>query len=284
MKRIGFSVFLLLSSLTLFSQTLKIGIIEYPPYEYSVEGDLKGISFELVVEIFKKMNQPIEFEILPWKRALLYLELKKIDGLFQVLNIPKRTNFAIYTKEVLMNETVSLFCLKTHPIYFDGTLESIKSYRMGLIDGFSYGITLDTYIKNQLLLKTENADNVINNLNKLLARRIEIIPGDKYAICKLLIEKGVEKKVWNMGEIEITPAYFVFAKKKGYKSYQRKYDAILNKMKASGEYDRIIETAEIRNQVFLNTKVEKSQIDLNKKRDHSITNSPQKSECPAEEK
>ncbi len=59
---------------------------DYPPFIYKdKDGRPRGLYQELMVEIFKRMEVPLIYEVFPWKRAQKYTEEGKSDGMITAL-------------------------------------------------------------------------------------------------------------------------------------------------------------------------------------------------------
>ncbi len=53
-----------------FAETLELVTLQYPPYEYEENGEVKGLAVEIVKEVFKRLDQPISIKVYPWARSL----------------------------------------------------------------------------------------------------------------------------------------------------------------------------------------------------------------------
>ncbi len=62
-----------------FAADFKIMTEEYPPYNYTEDGKLTGLSSEVMVELTKRLGHSGDIEVLSWARA--YGLIQKKDGL-----------------------------------------------------------------------------------------------------------------------------------------------------------------------------------------------------------
>ncbi len=76
-----FAAFMLLG-INAYSDELKLVTLEFPPYEYSENGEIKGSAVEVVKEAFKRMGQPIKINAYPWARAIKMVEGGEADAIF----------------------------------------------------------------------------------------------------------------------------------------------------------------------------------------------------------
>ncbi len=65
---------------------------------------ITGIAYDLSHEIGKKLNIPIKFIELPWKRMLLYLKKGKIDMVLGIYWTQQRSQNYYYTSPFLNND------------------------------------------------------------------------------------------------------------------------------------------------------------------------------------
>ncbi|MCK5194699.1 MAG: transporter substrate-binding domain-containing protein, partial [Desulfobulbaceae bacterium] len=198
--------------------TLKIALLDFPPYEFQANNKIDGITVRIVREVFKRMNQPISMSKLPWSRALLYLQRGEIDGLFEILKKPEREEFADYSKVVLMDETASLFVLDDSSISFDGDLNKLQNYTVGVRQDFSYGAEFDQAVEDKVISKMVKKVYPEDLLRLLNFGRIDILIGDKYGIPytynKIYTVKNFKKIKRLSPDVQYTPSYMAFSKKR----------------------------------------------------------------------
>ncbi len=226
---------------------LELAIMEYPPYEYQEQGKLKGVSVELVREVFKRLNEPINIQLLPLSRGLKYLKFGQIDGLFQILKHPERMAYAEFTEVALMEETVSLFALQNFRVNFDGNLMSLSALRFGVRDTFSYGNRFDRAVRTGVLTRVTSDKSTERLLMLLNRRRIDLVVGDTinipYLYRKLQSDLSGLKLTAIKGltpVIQSTPTYLAFSKVRQHHDLARRFDLILLEMKRDGSYLNIL--------------------------------------------
>ncbi len=246
---------IMLSILTIFysqisAEVLKLGVVDFPPYEYRTKNNIDGMSVEIVKHIFKKMNKPFSFMFLPWSRALLYLKNGEIDGLFDIIKKAEREKYADYSKVVLMNEYTSLFVLKESNIVYNKNLSELGSYVFGLRQDFSYGAKFDYARKNKIIKKIETSPFPKKLFIKLNYGQIDILVGDKYGIPYLFKKTRLEKNKFIKIEyknikrlspdVQSVPTYIAFSKKNNLLDLRDRFDTTLLGMKKNGTYYKII--------------------------------------------
>ena len=232
---------LLFLPLKLMSQPLQLVTLQYPPYEYQENGEIKGVVIDLVTEIFNRMNKPIEISVLPWARALDYIEKGSADAIFTAYKTPERETFADYSTEVLMPQVVSLFTNKDANISFDGHLKQLKDVNFGVVNKVSYGKKVDLAIQRKVLSKVQKANSGELNMKKLLAGRIDVLVSNKYGAWDILKKLNKQELVTELSpEVQNVPSYMAFSKKRNLTHIRDKFDFILKEMKLDGSYNKII--------------------------------------------
>ncbi len=225
-----------------FADSLKVATLDYPPFQYKENGKAKGIAADIIKEVFNRMNQPIEIKFYPFPRAIKYIEEGLSDVIFTFYYKKEREKFAEYSKESLVDQTISLFVLKDSPIKFDGNLSNLNQYRFGMVK-FSYGKIFDEAVDNKLITKIEYVSNMKNNMLKILRRRFDILPSDRWVALYYYskIDPGGKNQIKELKpHIQSFPAYIGFSKANKLTSVRDKVDKILREMKKDGSYQKII--------------------------------------------
>ncbi|WP_299795501.1 transporter substrate-binding domain-containing protein [uncultured Shewanella sp.] len=232
-------------------ETLDIAILEYPPYEYTVNGEFHGVSVRLVEAVFQRIDQPIKLQVLPWSRALKFLKEGKIDGLIEVLIVPERLSYIDFSQVVLMEERITLFVVEDSPITFDGDLTALSDYHFGARQDFSYGSIFDEAVADRVIKRISIEVEFDTLLLKLCTGDIDILIGEKdtihYASSRVKVLQNTSiKRCKNIKRlspiIQTTSAYMGFSKVNGLTHIRDRFDEALTEMKRDGSYRKIVET------------------------------------------
>jgi len=244
MKR--FEVFLLAALLSVGSvfseEKITVGYLSFPPYEYEENSAAAGVTVEIVREVFRRMDQPAAFRLLPFPRILIMLKTGQLDAAFELLKTPERMLYLDYGQTVLMEESVSLFALKGSGLSYDGSLYSFRKSRIGILRDFSYGEAFDQAVSEGILENTVRTGDAVMVVKMLLNRRVELIAGDTLGIRLILREMGRLEEVEDLGVLESTPTYMVFSKQSDMAFLFERFDRVLSEMKEDGSYQDMIDT------------------------------------------
>ena len=223
------------------ARTLELVTLQYPPYEYAEEGEVKGFVVDIVTEVFRRMQQPIHISLLPWARSIQMIENGTADAIFTAYKTPEREAFADYSKEILMPQIISLFVLKESTIQFDGDFSKLANYRFGAVRKVSYGRIFDKAVTNGLIQTPDMANTGEKNIDKLLTERFDILVSNKYGALEILKKKGLTEQVKELKPaVENVPSYIAFSKQRNLTQVRDEFDAVLAEMKRDGTYERII--------------------------------------------
>lgn len=241
-KVVSILISILLTGIIYAENPLDIVTVDYPPYEYVEDDEIKGIAVEIVMEVFKRMDKPITLREVPWARALKDLEAGEIDGAIEVFYTEERERYLDFSKEILLDEFISLFVLKDSDIGFGGDFSTLSEYTFGVRKGFSYGYKFDEAVKKgvikNLVVQIYDSERLFNLLS---TGRVDILIGDKYA---LPYQYSLTKERQNIKrlkpDVQANPTYIVFSKKRKLKHIRDKFDLIIREMKSDGSYNRIL--------------------------------------------
>src|ERR1035437_9573544 len=91
------------------SSAIKLATLEYPPYITQVGDSARGLTVDIVNEVFSRINQNIKIEFYPWARSVMMLEDGKVDGLFTIKKTKEREATMLFPKEPLVSQDYVFF-------------------------------------------------------------------------------------------------------------------------------------------------------------------------------
>ncbi|MCX4027193.1 transporter substrate-binding domain-containing protein [Endozoicomonas sp. SM1973] len=226
-----------------YSAPFKIATFHFPPYEYTTDEGITGISVDIVKAVFKEMEVEFKLIELPWSRGLRAIKKGNIDCFFEVLWKQEREAYMDYAKEVLMPETASFFVLAKSSIQFTRGFSSLAQYKIGMRQDFSYGSSFDKSVDSnqfKIIIKRTKNEDLLRMLN---TGEIDLLIGDKYGILYLyqrtfIRHKHAIKRL--KPDVEDTPSYMVFTKQHDLSALRDQFTKALRQFKADGRYQRII--------------------------------------------
>lgn len=213
--------------------------LEWPPLEYlDKEQRPTGLAVDIVTKIMSRLGHSVQIKIYPWARSLKLTRLGKADAIFTVLKTPERETFLDYSRGVLAPQTICLYKKKDGKISFNGDIDKLRQYRIGVVSTISYGQKFD---QARSLLNIQRVATIEQNFAKIVYNRIDltisnVYVGD-YALKKSAFANQIEKIPTPVQKL---PSFIAFSKKNNLKDLRDQFDKELDKMKQTGEFQSIM--------------------------------------------
>ncbi len=185
---------------------------ELPPYNFSQDNQVHGISADILLQLMEKNNIPTtrgDIQLLPWPRAYIMVQNKPGSILFSTARTPKRERLFKWVGPIT-DLTIGLIALKKNNIQLQ-SLEDVKKYRVGTIrDGAPEQLVLKAGIEEKDLDRIASPDS---NIKKLQAGRIDLfafsVPSTRYLMIKLGIDPDNYESVFTLKHADL---YYAFHK------------------------------------------------------------------------
>lgn len=246
--------FLLIVSMTpimadraICAETLVLAAANTRPTAFLVDGKPTGMLVDLVTEAFRRAGHPVEIKLLPWARCLEDAKAGAVDGVFSSFKLPERELFLAFPKEALTTQVIAFFARKNSTVSFDGNLNSVRSVKIGIINGTSYGKKFDAAIKDGTLWHIDRTNSIDSNLQKLVSERVDLIPSYREVATEAAKRLDLLPKIQELSPpLETVPSYLAFTKVRDLSKLSHAFDTELALMKQDGTYDRIVEKYVVR--------------------------------------
>ncbi|MBU1003777.1 MAG: transporter substrate-binding domain-containing protein [Proteobacteria bacterium] len=224
-------------------QGLRLGMDEWPPYEYTTaKGEISGIATQIVLEVFSRMGASVQgIESFPWARGLRRIEAGQLDVLFSGIYDESRLYYVRYPKVELIISRWVFFVRKedrAHLAY--NSLDDLKGHRVGVVRDYFYTPAFNEYIENNRDIVTVSSDRA--NLELLLRGRVDYALCD-YLNCLQLLNAGKLKD--QLSPLEETPLadirlYPLFNLATISQAFVDRFDEVLQGFKQEARYLEII--------------------------------------------
>lgn len=241
--------FIILSLIVIFmipvnltgAEKIIFAVADFPPYQYVENGASAGICPDIVREISKQLGFEVEFQQLPWKRALRDVTRGDITGLVAVYKTEERAGFLYFTSETILTVKNIIIAKKGSNIKVS-SLDDLKNKVVGVANEHSYGAEFDSYQG----LKKEYANTLTDLLKMLDKGRMDVVAtynGPFYFTSKNL---GMKENFEVLHVISEDPVYIGISKAMGKKgeALANQFSDILSRMKSEGTSQKIIEKYE----------------------------------------
>ncbi|EQC46873.1 ABC transporter substrate-binding protein [Bacteriovorax sp. Seq25_V] len=210
-------------------EVVKVSTLEWPPYTSALT-DKFNESNILVKKIFKQVNVKAEFNFYPWSRALMLASNGLVDALGPEYYSEARSK-DFYYSEPFYETPLVLVARKDFPLDSYKELSFLTKYKIGVVKNYIN----NEYIDDNNTITKENALDDLNNIKKLIAKRIDVIVIDKKVMDYLIEKEGLGHDFKVLEPIlERKKLYVVFPKKKkGSLELRDKFNAGLRKLQLS---------------------------------------------------
>ena len=146
------------------AKNFKIYTEEFPPYNYSNDGKISGISTEIVREILRRLNHPDSIEIAPWSQAYRRTLESDYTILYSTTRTPLREGLFKWVGPLVPNNT-AFFARTVSGVSINTLDEARKVGRIGVyLDDFGETLLKEKGFKN-LRSVPDNMLNVADLVN-----------------------------------------------------------------------------------------------------------------------
>jgi polar amino acid transport system substrate-binding protein len=249
MKRLStvvLTVFLSLMTSIIAAQTVTIYTEEFPPFNFTENGKMTGVSTEVVETVMQQVGILYDIKSLPWARTMQLAQEEPNAMIYSISRQPKRE--ALYQWIGVLTPPVrySVFALKDRADITVGELEDLKKYTIGSVNGDAR----ETYLVNKgfdlgKFDRLAGDDAYTRNYQKLKAGRIELWPMPD-AVAYYVVKKAGDdpeqtlRKVFEMTELSQS-GYYLATGLNTPEGVVKKIAAQLETFRQSQEYQAILE-------------------------------------------
>lgn len=151
------------------AQTLTLLTEEYPPYNFTENGSIRGAAVEQVELIMASLDIPYSLDILPWARALALTESQPWTCLFTTAHDEERHERFKWVEPLLIDRMVMV--RKTGSGINPTTIEEAKNFTVGTQrDDFSA-----TFLSKNRFPKIDLAADLMATEKKLMSGRVDLM-------------------------------------------------------------------------------------------------------------
>lgn len=222
-------------------RTLRLGVIHYPPYVV-VEGDeIRGPYVTLVSEAFERLGYSYSIETYPWSRILTMVESGELDGVIDVFDNNQRRSYIYYPEQPIGLYSQGFLVMRDSNIRFDGNLDSIKDFKIGVVQDYSYGNKFDKAVANEEL-KVDLSHDGDANIEKLLQGRLQIIVNEMGHTTNYVQKHDLMDRIEMLEPVMTnTYSYVGFSKANALSQLRAEVDGTLKDMIGDGTFYKIFD-------------------------------------------
>ncbi|MCF7814759.1 MAG: transporter substrate-binding domain-containing protein [Candidatus Cloacimonetes bacterium] len=242
--KIGIKVVLFLFMLITVScakQNLLFLTEEFPPFNFTKDGDVTGLSTEIVQAVLAETDIAYEIQVKPWKESYDLALSTKNSVLFSTSRLENREELFKWVGPIAP-ANYSVFALKNREFNFQ-SLKDLKNYKIGITQGDareSYFQSHDFVLGEELVVGESNTAN----LKKLMNKELDLWPMADAVAYYTVKELGyshedVIKNVFKLEDLT-KDGYYMAVNLNTSDAVVKKLQTALDKIKSNGTYDSIL--------------------------------------------
>lgn len=222
------------------SKVLILAADSWCPYNCTPTDPQPGYLVELAIRIYGSKGYRVEYQVMPWKRAIEMTKVGQIDGVLAVCDIEASGLVKTEKPVGIMQNMVATMAEKKFK--WSG-VNVIGSRRAGMINGYGYGDDLlawATAHPEQVDYST-GSEALEAMIKKLKTGRIDFLQDDIHVLEYRLAKMGLKKNVALQPEGESYPLRVAFSPQRSDGTELAKmFDEGIAQMRRTGELARLL--------------------------------------------
>ncbi|MBF0101697.1 MAG: transporter substrate-binding domain-containing protein [Desulfobacterales bacterium] len=196
-----------------YAEVITLRADEWCPYNCQPNANQRGFMIELAEIVFKKAGHTIDYQIMPWARAIQDTRKGKVNA---IVGAGKEDAPDFIFPENEQGQMISAFYVKKEESWRYNNMESLKDKILGVINDYSYNTEIDKYIKenkknDKLIQVASGNDALTTNVKKLLAGRIHVLVEDRNVMAQYIKTNSQDNAIQEAGTSGSDTLYFAFS-------------------------------------------------------------------------
>ncbi|HYX39072.1 MAG TPA: transporter substrate-binding domain-containing protein [Oligoflexus sp.] len=226
-----------------YADVISVRADPYCPYNCEPGSEKMGYMIDIAKAVFERAGHKIDYQSLNWARAVEETR----QGKFMAIVGGLKTDAPDFVyPDVAVGSSQSCFFTKADSKWTYEGVKSLESMKLGVVKSYSFGDTLDPYIKanarNPKRIDYVSGDTALDlNIKKLLSNRIGVVLDDSAVIGYELKGRGLTDGVKVAGCDQAKEIFMAFSPQH---PKAKEYAALLTsgiaKLRASGELNTIM--------------------------------------------
>jgi len=208
---------------------------DVPPFVSIDHGQKVGLDVDLVDAVLREVGVAVEHRGVPWNRVLQLLDRGKVDLGFPFIDSPDYSARYILVGPIRLGRSALVGVAGTRIEFKE--FSDLNRFVVATVQGYAYSPAFDHATG---LRKDQTATSQLLLLKKLIAERDDLIAGDADTLKALAEREGLTRRIAFLPHlIEEAPRYVAFPKDRV--DQAARFRAALERVRASGEFDRILD-------------------------------------------
>lgn len=211
---------------------------QYYPFNYTEDGEYKGLSVDLLRLTWKELGEPPHpIQIMPWARA--YDRACNVSNtvLFSMARIPQREDLSRWVGPIASTRFVLIAKKSSHIRLSD--MDEAEGYRIGTVRDDVADALLRIHADRN---KIEAVADMLHNIRKLTDDRLDMVAYEESAWSKIVQKYGLSPDDYEtVCVVRETPVYYAFHPDVS-PILVRSFQAALDRVKATAQYREMLST------------------------------------------
>jgi len=168
---------------------------DLPPYDFLMDGDIAGVSVELLQAMCAEAKIECPIKIQPWARSFRDVLNNPNTILFSTARTPSRESSFLWIGPISQNLENVLYVRRDSPLR-GASVQEVRGLRVGVVIGDS---AADQMVRAGVTgVVFDPAPNVVSNVRKLMAGHIDLLPAQE-----VVMKWAVRAVGLNMQEVRV---------------------------------------------------------------------------------
>lgn len=172
---------------------LRILGIEMPPFTMATAYGVTGMLPEMCQLLFERLRQPMQFDVVPWARAVLMLKTGEADGLIPMFKSPEREAQFSFTKVPVYRADMSLFG-RVGELPKWTRLSDLYGFSFVKLRGALFAPDFDQAVSSGAI-RCEEASSLATAIRMVDARRVDFAAAARLSGLQLIASEGLGHRV-----------------------------------------------------------------------------------------
>ncbi|GCF88036.1 substrate-binding periplasmic protein [Shewanella sp. M-Br] len=228
-------VFLALSSLCLTAQAkdlLAVGSSFSQIFELQANGEYTGLGVDILNRFAQQQSVNIHYQITPWRRAISMVERGQADILIGPYDTPERNTNLVFAAKAFYRDDMVFYARADNEIVWNGDYASIKTQRIGKMQGWSYGTRFTEQTKS---LNINEFVDIKSGIERLSRGDLDLLATNSRNTNAVLAQIKIPKAITPiMPIIDVRDGFMAFPKQAKFDPLRIRFDSFFEEMIQNG--------------------------------------------------
>jgi polar amino acid transport system substrate-binding protein len=227
----------LVGDVALAREWLVVGTHFPQVYEQDESGEFHGLAPAILRRLAPELGAELRFELYPWARAQLMVELGQADILVGPYRSAEREVRFAFAATPFYQDRILFYARRERMPHWDGDYAGLQGQRIAVVRGWAYGSQFEAA---RASLHPITVETVRNGLLMLQAGRIDLLASNQRNTQPHLRDLGLREQVAELQPlIDVQRGYFAFPRDAAHGELRQRFDLAFARLVESGQLARL---------------------------------------------